>query len=334
MDSPRERFFAGVRAQAPPLIGIVPFGLVTGVASIAAGLTPFETLAMSIACFSGIVQLVSVQLYATGAPLAVILATAAVLSLRLVMYSAGLAPWLGSLSLRWKLAVAYVLTDNAYALAVVDFRHHPERGNKHWFLVGTGAISWVVWQISVAVGVFVGAQVPASLGARLHLRADVPRAAGGRGAGPGIGRRGDRRRRRGARGLAPAVEARSRHRGAGGGRGGDGVPHAGEKMVWAMILGTAAVTFLLRFSFLGTVKPHAIAPPLQAALRFVPAAVFAAIVVPQVLIREEAIHFGPDNPRLIAAIAALGVAWFTRSVTWTLVGGMVALWVVQAWIGR
>jgi hypothetical protein len=28
-------------------------------------------------------------------------------------------------------------------------------------------------------------------------------------------------------------------------------------MVWLMILGTAVVTFRLRFSFLGTVKPHA-----------------------------------------------------------------------------
>lgn len=105
-------------------------------------------------------------------------------------------------------------------------------------------------------------------------------------------------------------------------------------MVWVMILGTAVVTFLLRSSFLGTVKPHSIAPHFQEALRYVPAAVFAAIVVPQVLIREEAIDFAPDNPRLLAAIAALGVAWFTRSVTWTLVGGMVALWVVQWWIGR
>jgi len=48
--------------------------------------------------------------------------------------------------------------------------------------------------------------------------------------------------------------------------------------------------------------------------------------------REEAIHLPPDNPRLLAAIAALAVAWFTRSVTWTLVGGMVALWVVQWWV--
>jgi len=51
-----------------------------------------------------------------------------------------------------------------------------------------------------------------------------------------------------------------------------------------------------------------------------------------VLIRNDAIDFAPDNPRLLAAIAALGVAWITRSVTWTLVAGMVALWIVQRWL--
>jgi branched-subunit amino acid transport protein len=105
-------------------------------------------------------------------------------------------------------------------------------------------------------------------------------------------------------------------------------------MVWLIILGTGVVTFALRFSFLGTVRPHSLPPLFQEALRFVPAAVFAAIVAPQVLIRNEAVDFAPDNPRLLAALAALAVAWFTRSVTWTLVGGMVGLWVVQWWVGR
>jgi branched-subunit amino acid transport protein len=104
-------------------------------------------------------------------------------------------------------------------------------------------------------------------------------------------------------------------------------------MIWAIIIGTAAVTFVLRFSFLGTVRPHAISPRFREALRFVPPAVFAAIVLPQVLIRNEAIHLAPDNPRLLASIAALAVAWFTRSVTWTIVAGMVALWIVQWWFG-
>jgi predicted branched-subunit amino acid permease len=160
-DAPRERFLAGAHAMTPPLIGVVPFGVVTGVVSIAGGLTPLEAMVMSVVVFSGIVQLVGVQLLAAGAPLAVVLATVTVLSLRLVMYSVGLAPWLGHLPLRWKSVVAYLLTDHAYALSVVEFTHHPQRANKHWYLLGTGALSWVVWQGSVAVGVFVGARVPA-----------------------------------------------------------------------------------------------------------------------------------------------------------------------------
>ena len=158
---PRARLLAGMRAQAPALVGIVPFGLVTGITSTAAGLTPFEALVMSVACFSGIVQIVAAQMYASGAPLAVILATAAVLGLRLVIYSAGLAPWLGHLAFRWKLAVAYVLTDHAYALSIVEFTKHPDRGHKHWFVLGTGVASWTTWQIAVAFGIFVGVQVPA-----------------------------------------------------------------------------------------------------------------------------------------------------------------------------
>lgn len=159
-DGPRARFLAGTHAAAPTLIGIVPFGLVTGVASVAGGLTPLEAVVMSIVTFSGIVQLVGIQLYAAGAPLAVILATVAILSLRLVMYSVGLAPWLGHLRPRWKSATAYLLTDQAYALSIVEFTHHPQRPNKHWYLLGTGVFTWVVWQGAVAVGVFVGARVP------------------------------------------------------------------------------------------------------------------------------------------------------------------------------
>jgi len=103
-------------------------------------------------------------------------------------------------------------------------------------------------------------------------------------------------------------------------------------MVWLMILGTAVLTFALRYSFLGTVKPHSLAPQFLEALRYVPAAVFAAIVVPQVLIREEAVDLSPGNPRLLAAVAALAVAWSTRSIAWTLAAGMAALWLVQWWL--
>ena len=100
-------------------------------------------------------------------------------------------------------------------------------------------------------------------------------------------------------------------------------------MVWAMIIGAAALTFLFRLSFLAAVKPHQLSPLVRAPLRFVPAAVFAAIVVPQVLMRDDVLVVAPSNLRLGAALIAAAIAWYTRSVAWTTAGGMVALWLLQ-----
>jgi branched-subunit amino acid transport protein len=100
-------------------------------------------------------------------------------------------------------------------------------------------------------------------------------------------------------------------------------------MVWAMIAATALVTLALRFSFLGTLKPHALPERLRVALQYVPPAVFAAIVLPQVLVRDGALDAGLDNPRIAAALVAIAVARLTRSMVWTIVAGMVALWVAQ-----
>ena len=38
----------------------------------------------------------------------------------------------------------------------------PDR--RHWFLLGAGLALWSVWQVSTAVGIFLGAQVPPSWG--------------------------------------------------------------------------------------------------------------------------------------------------------------------------
>jgi len=103
-------------------------------------------------------------------------------------------------------------------------------------------------------------------------------------------------------------------------------------MVWAIILGTAAVTFALRLSFLATVKPHGLPPRFREVLRFAAPAVLAAIVLPQVLVRGDSVDLSYDNPRLLAALVAVGVALATRSVVWTIVLGMVTLWLAQWWL--
>jgi 4-azaleucine resistance transporter AzlC len=153
-----------MRAQAPALVGMVPFGIVVGVASVAGGLTFLEGMALCVLAFSGIVQLVAVQLHVSGAPFGIIVMTAAVVSLRLLMYSASLAPHLGHLTWREKLLTGYLLTDHGYALGMIDVAEHPDRPNRQWFVIGTGALSWAVWTLAVAIGMAVGTQLPAAWG--------------------------------------------------------------------------------------------------------------------------------------------------------------------------
>jgi branched-subunit amino acid transport protein len=100
-------------------------------------------------------------------------------------------------------------------------------------------------------------------------------------------------------------------------------------MSWLLIVALALVTLGMRISFIATLKPHAIPPFVREVLAYVAPAVLAAIVVPPILIRDGVLDVGLDSPRMVAGIAAFAIAWFTRSVVGTVVGGMATLWLVQ-----
>jgi len=144
------------------LIGIVPFGIVCGIGAIAAGASPIAALAMSMIMFSGAAQIIAVQLLAAGAPFAVILLSCLVVSLRLVMYSAAMAPYLRPLDHRWRGLLSFLLTDQAFAGTLQRFRNSDDvRANASYFL-GSGALLWVTWQIATLAGIVAGQVIPAS----------------------------------------------------------------------------------------------------------------------------------------------------------------------------
>ena len=92
-----------------------------------------------------------------------------------------------------------------------------------------------------------------------------------------------------------------------------------------LILGLALTSFLPRASFILLLARWPVPAPLQRALRYVPAAVFSAILVPELVLSEGALHIGLDNPRLLAGILAGAIAWRTRNTLVTIVAGMLAL---------
>jgi 4-azaleucine resistance transporter AzlC len=158
-----EDLLAGARAAVPLLLGLTPFGLVAGIAAVDAGLSPVQAVGLSAVVFAGASQLAAVDLLGRDAPLAVVVLTAVVINLRMVMYSASIAPYFESFRRRWAAVSAHLLTDMSYALAITEFRNDTHT-DRRWYYLGAAATMYVVWQVATAVGALLGERVPSDSG--------------------------------------------------------------------------------------------------------------------------------------------------------------------------
>lgn len=94
---------------------------------------------------------------------------------------------------------------------------------------------------------------------------------------------------------------------------------------WLLILGLALTSFIPRASFILLFARWPVPAMVKRALRYVPAAVFSAILAPALVLTAGSVHLGLDNPRLLAGILAGATAWRTRNTLLTIVTGMLAL---------
>jgi 4-azaleucine resistance transporter AzlC len=136
--------------------------MIYGALALEAGLSPLLAQAMSCIVFAGSAQFIMAQLVGSGSPLLIIIVTACLVNLRHMLYSASLAPYTHHLPPRWKWALAYLLTDEAYAVGITGYQAAGEKQRKHWYVLGAGLGLWSTWQLSTAVGIFLGGQIPAS----------------------------------------------------------------------------------------------------------------------------------------------------------------------------
>lgn len=160
MQNARNEFLHGVKDELPILVGVIPFGMIYGILAISAGLSEAEAQAMSVIVFAGSAQFMLVQLAGIGTPALIMIVTGFVINLRHALYSASVAPHMRKLNPIWKTILAYLLTDEAYAVAITRYNREDESDRKYWYFLGAGLALWTSWQISTAVGVFLGAQVP------------------------------------------------------------------------------------------------------------------------------------------------------------------------------
>ena len=168
----RAELAAGARAVAPMLVGVIPFGLVAGATPATTGLGGGTSIGLSTIVFAGASQLAAADVLADGGSALVAVVAACTINLRMLLYSASLAPHLTHVPLRRRLFMAYLLTDQAYAVSITRWSSEPvsdddggtgDPSRRVPYYLGAALTLWVSWQVCTVVGVLIGAAVPSSL---------------------------------------------------------------------------------------------------------------------------------------------------------------------------
>jgi branched-subunit amino acid transport protein len=100
--------------------------------------------------------------------------------------------------------------------------------------------------------------------------------------------------------------------------------------IWIVIFAVGLLNYLSRLSFIAMFARRSMPPLLARALKFVPAAMLTALILPMIVTDPGAGNAMAFNPKIAAAVIAGVVAFFTRSSLWTIGIGMAALWLMQA----
>ena len=99
--------------------------------------------------------------------------------------------------------------------------------------------------------------------------------------------------------------------------------------IWLVMAIIGVLTFLTRLSFIALAGRWDAPPLFRSALRFVPVAVLTAIILPELVMTGGSLDISLTNPRLLAGLLAIFVAWRTKNTVLTIVIGMAAFWILQ-----
>ena len=105
----------------------------------------------------------------------------------------------------------------------------------------------------------------------------------------------------------------------------------GSDLIWLVMIASGLLTFAARFSMLGLFQDRELPQLLNQVLTYVAPSVLAAIIIPDVLLIDGTVMV-MDNPKSPAFLLAMVAAALTRNVLVTISTGMIALWLITAWI--
>lgn len=143
----------GARTIAPVAAFVVPFGAVFGIAAVQAGVSDWGAVLMSAIAWAGASQFVALDFWSMPVAWAPMLLAVFAVNSRNILMAAALYPWLKDIPLAQRHAVAFVIGDPNFALAIRAY----EAGERDvGLLAGAGLLLWLAWSVGTAVGVLAG----------------------------------------------------------------------------------------------------------------------------------------------------------------------------------
>ena len=162
--TPGQAFWRGYLDCAPFTLIVVPYSMLFGVVASDAGLDILQTMSMSVLVIAGASQFTAVALLQDQAPVFIALLAALAVNLRMAMYSAALVPHVGHARFTVRALMAYLMVDQAFAVAVRTYQDQPDMtpSAKVAYYFGCMALICPFWYGFTLVGALVGQAIPAS----------------------------------------------------------------------------------------------------------------------------------------------------------------------------
>lgn len=154
VSSSRQRFWLGALHILPLCLAVLPWGVLAGSMAVSQGFTPLQSIGLSVFVFAGAAQLVTISMVAAGSGFIAICLTILVITAQHLLYALILREHVASLPLKKRLPVAFLLTDELFALSVGKSSY------SFAYLLGAGLCFYLAWIAFTVMGVALAASVP------------------------------------------------------------------------------------------------------------------------------------------------------------------------------
>lgn len=147
--SRRERFVRGVKLGMPIFLGYAPVGMAFGIIARSLDFSVLQAGLCSATALAGAGQFIALAVMKSGGGIAAVLTATTVVNLRYVLFGATMSPHLSRFNASQQAALAFLLTDETFAVNINDVREGQATGTS---MLGVGAISWTGWVGGTIVG--------------------------------------------------------------------------------------------------------------------------------------------------------------------------------------